>query len=52
MIAAGRGLYHIIEQLLTMEADPTLKSSNGWTALDWARKFEQKNVVALLEAHM
>lgn len=52
MIAAGRGFLKVVEQLLTMEADASLKAANGWTALDWAKKFERQDIVALLEAHM
>lgn len=52
MIAAGRGFLEIVEQLLTLGADPCLKSSNDWSALDWARKFEQDDIVALLEAQL
>ncbi|XP_045156414.2 3'-5' RNA helicase YTHDC2-like [Mercenaria mercenaria] len=52
MIAAGRGFIDIVEQLLAIGADPTVKSSNDWTALDWAKKFEQTDIIALLEAHM
>lgn len=52
MIAAGRGFIDIVEQLLGIGADPTVKSSNEWTALDWAKKFEQTDIISLLEAHM
>lgn len=52
MIAAGRGFIGIVEQLLGLGSDPSVKSSNDWTALDWAKKFERANIVALLEAHM
>ncbi|KAH3837743.1 hypothetical protein DPMN_111144 [Dreissena polymorpha] len=52
MIAGGRGFPAVVDQLLSLEADPDIKSSNGWTALDWARKFNQEEVIALLEANM
>jgi ankyrin repeat protein len=52
MIAAGRGFTDIVDQLLTLGADPTVKSSNDWTALDWAKKFEWTEIASLLETHM
>ncbi|XP_060581690.1 3'-5' RNA helicase YTHDC2-like [Ruditapes philippinarum] len=52
MIAAGRGFIDIVDQLLTLGADPTVKSSNDWTALDWAKKFEWTEIASLLETHM
>ncbi|KAL4228088.1 3'-5' RNA helicase ythdc2 [Mactra antiquata] len=52
MIAAGRGFTDIVEQLLTMGADPAIKSSNDWAPIDWAKHFNQEDTVALLEAQM
>ena len=52
MIAAGRGFVSVIEQLLSMGADAGLKASNDWTAVDWAKKFQRDDIVAILEAHM
>lgn len=52
MVAAGRGFLSIIEQLLNMGTNIFLRSSNDWSALEWAQKFEQNEVVELLEAHM
>ncbi|XP_052792916.1 3'-5' RNA helicase YTHDC2-like isoform X2 [Mya arenaria] len=52
MIAAGRGFVPIVQQLLALEADPGIRSSNGWTALDWAKKFNQEEIIAVLEEHM
>lgn len=52
MIASGRGFYHVVEQLLSLGANVNIRASNDWTALDWARKFEQADIVELLESHM
>jgi ankyrin repeat protein len=52
MVAAGRGFSAVVDQLLALGANPSLKASNGWTALDWAKRFNQSEVVELLEAHM
>jgi len=52
MVAAGRGFFGTVEQLLNMGANVSAHSSNDWTALDWARQFEQHDVVELLETHM
>jgi len=52
MVASGRGFFGTVEQLLNMGANVSAVSSNEWTALDWARKFEQHDVVELLETHM
>ena len=52
MVAAGRGFPSLVEQLLALGANANLRASNGWTALDWAKRFNQAEVVELLEAHM
>ncbi|KAL3867100.1 hypothetical protein ACJMK2_044331 [Sinanodonta woodiana] len=52
MVAAGRGLIGIVEQLLNLGADPSLKASNEWTALDWAKKFQHEEIIDMLEAAM
>ena len=52
MVAAGRGFFATVEQLLNMGANVSALSSNDWTALDWARQFEQHDIVELLETHM
>jgi len=52
MVAAGRGFFGTVEQLLNMGANVSAVSSNDWTALDWARQFEQHDIVELLETHM
>jgi len=52
MVAAGRGFFGTVEQLLNMGANVSAHSSNDWTALDWARQFDQHDVVELLETHM
>ncbi|XP_048449612.1 3'-5' RNA helicase YTHDC2-like [Rhincodon typus] len=50
MIAAGRGFLSQVEQLLSMGANVSVKASNGWIALDWAKRFGQSDVVDLLES--
>ena len=52
MVATGRGLIGIVEQLLNLGADPSLKASNDWTALDWAKKFQHEEIIDMLEAAM
>ena len=52
MIAAGRGFTEVVAQLLNMGADAQLKASNDWTALDWAKKFDQEDIVNMLMAHL
>ncbi|XP_039614869.1 3'-5' RNA helicase YTHDC2 [Polypterus senegalus] len=52
MVAAGRGFISQVEQLLSMGANVHLKASNGWTALDWARHFNQAEIVDLLESSL
>ncbi|PKU47310.1 hypothetical protein llap_2409 [Limosa lapponica baueri] len=51
MIASGRGFLSQVEQLISMGASIHCKSSNGWTALDWAKRFGQTEVVDLLESY-
>ncbi|XP_054714089.1 3'-5' RNA helicase YTHDC2-like [Uloborus diversus] len=48
MLAAGRGNMDVVEQLLALGASIHLKSSNGWTAIDWANQFGHKEIVELL----
>ncbi|XP_060769254.1 3'-5' RNA helicase YTHDC2 isoform X2 [Neoarius graeffei] len=52
MVAAGRGFISQMEQLLSMGASVHVKASNGWTALDWAKHFNQTEAVDLLESHI
>uniref|UniRef100_W5KNU3 RNA helicase n=1 Tax=Astyanax mexicanus TaxID=7994 RepID=W5KNU3_ASTMX len=52
MVAAGRGFICQTEQLLSMGANVHIKASNGWTALDWAKHFNQTEAVDLLESHI
>ena len=52
MVAAGRGFLGTVEQLLNMGANVSARSSNDWTAVDWARQFEQNDVIELLETHL
>ncbi|XP_053934447.1 3'-5' RNA helicase YTHDC2-like [Cuculus canorus] len=51
MIASGRGFLSQVEQLISMGANIHCKSSNGWMALDWAKRFGQTEVVDLLESY-
>ncbi|KAM6985128.1 LOW QUALITY PROTEIN: 3'-5' RNA helicase YTHDC2 [Aplochiton taeniatus] len=52
MAAAGRGFLAQMEQLLSMGASINIKASNGWTALDWAKHFNQVEAVDLLESYL
>ncbi|XP_061480215.1 3'-5' RNA helicase YTHDC2 isoform X1 [Rhineura floridana] len=51
MVASGRGFLSQVEQLIGMGANVHIKSSNGWTALDWAKHFGQTEVADLLESY-
>ncbi|XP_074426145.1 3'-5' RNA helicase YTHDC2 isoform X2 [Larus michahellis] len=51
MVASGRGFLSQVEQLISMGASIHCKSSNGWMALDWAKRFGQTEVVDLLESY-
>ncbi|XP_022600321.1 probable ATP-dependent RNA helicase YTHDC2 isoform X1 [Seriola dumerili] len=50
MVAAGRGFLTHMEQLLNMGADISIKASNGWTALDFAKHFQQTEAADLLKS--
>ncbi|XP_018523323.1 3'-5' RNA helicase YTHDC2 isoform X1 [Lates calcarifer] len=50
MVAAGRGFLTQMEQLLNMGADINMKASNGWTALDFAKHFQQTEAMDLLKS--
>ncbi|XP_057341325.1 3'-5' RNA helicase YTHDC2-like isoform X2 [Microplitis mediator] len=52
MVAAGRGSINTTEQLLNLGANLTIRASNEWTALDWARKMNQVECAELIEAYM
>uniref|UniRef100_A0A8C4R1B1 RNA helicase n=1 Tax=Eptatretus burgeri TaxID=7764 RepID=A0A8C4R1B1_EPTBU len=52
IVASARGLPSQVKQLLSFGANPRLKTSNGMNAFDWATKFEQSDVMKVLEAHV
>uniref|UniRef100_A0A672JZB1 RNA helicase n=1 Tax=Sinocyclocheilus grahami TaxID=75366 RepID=A0A672JZB1_SINGR len=52
MVSSGRGFLSQMEQLLSMGANANAKASNSWTALDWAKHFNQTEAVDLLESHI
>uniref|UniRef100_A0A671M4S5 RNA helicase n=1 Tax=Sinocyclocheilus anshuiensis TaxID=1608454 RepID=A0A671M4S5_9TELE len=52
MVSSGRGFLSQMEQLLSMGANANIKASNSWTALDWAKHFNQTEAVDLLESHI
>ncbi|XDV21536.1 hypothetical protein PO909_026624 [Leuciscus waleckii] len=52
MVSSGRGFLSQMEQLLSMGANVNIRASNGWTALDWAKRFKQPEAVDLLESHI
>uniref|UniRef100_A0A0B7AQ95 RNA helicase n=1 Tax=Arion vulgaris TaxID=1028688 RepID=A0A0B7AQ95_9EUPU len=52
MIAAARGFINVVEHLLSLGADASIRTSNNWTALDFAKKFNKIDILELLEAHL
>ncbi|GBN09805.1 putative ATP-dependent RNA helicase YTHDC2 [Araneus ventricosus] len=50
MLAAGRGNIDVVEQLLVLGASIHIKSTNGWTAIDWANHFGHKEIAELLNS--
>ncbi|XP_075935608.1 3'-5' RNA helicase YTHDC2 isoform X1 [Anarhichas minor] len=50
MVAAAQGFLTQMEQLLSMGADINMKASNGWTALDFAKHFQQTDAMDLLKS--
>ena len=51
-VAAGAGYLNVVKQLLRVGANIHLKTSNGATALDFARYRRHWKIVALLEAKL
>ncbi|XP_005089719.1 3'-5' RNA helicase YTHDC2 [Aplysia californica] len=51
MIAAGRGFVDIVEHLLDLGANFNVKTNHEWTAIDFAKQFEQQEIVELLQAY-
>ena len=51
MIAAGRGFSDMVEHLLDLGANINIKTINEWTAIDFAKQFEQQEIVELLQAY-
>lgn len=51
MVAAGRGCFDVVEQLLNMGVNVNVRASNDLRAADWARHFGHGEIVDLLEAH-
>ncbi|XP_077514316.1 3'-5' RNA helicase YTHDC2-like isoform X2 [Amblyomma americanum] len=52
MLAAGRGKVEVVEELLSLGADPLARSSNDWTAHDWAQHFHQSEAAEVILAHL
>uniref|UniRef100_A0A1A7XDF5 RNA helicase n=1 Tax=Iconisemion striatum TaxID=60296 RepID=A0A1A7XDF5_9TELE len=50
MVAAGRGFLSQMQQLLSLGADINLKAANGWTALDFAKHFQQTEAMDFLRS--
>lgn len=51
MAAAGQGNMPVIEQLLALGADVSLKASNGWTAKDFAAHMCMIQAVEILDSY-
>ena len=53
MVAAARGFVNLVEHLLELGADPELKDTKqNWSAIDWARNFNQNNVLQIFDHFM
>ncbi|XP_014870965.1 probable ATP-dependent RNA helicase YTHDC2 isoform X1 [Poecilia latipinna] len=50
MVSAARGFLPQTQQLLSMGADINMKASNGWTALDFAKHFQQTEAMDILKS--
>ena len=50
MIAAGRGFVDMVEHLLDLGANFNAKTVNDWTAVDFAKQFDQQEILQLLQA--
>uniref|UniRef100_M3ZZJ7 RNA helicase n=1 Tax=Xiphophorus maculatus TaxID=8083 RepID=M3ZZJ7_XIPMA len=50
MVSAARGFLPQMQQLLSMGADINMKASNGWTALDFAKHFQQTEAMDILKS--
>ncbi|KAM9735252.1 3'-5' RNA helicase YTHDC2 isoform 2-T3 [Menidia menidia] len=50
MVSAGRGFLSQMQQLLVMGADISTVASNGWTAFDFAKHFQQTEAMDLLRS--
>lgn len=51
MIAAVSTHSDLVERLLGMGSNIYLKSSNDFTALDWAKRFNKFETVELIESY-
>lgn len=51
MAAAGRGRGGVVAALLTLGASATPRSTNGWTAAEWAAHLGHADVAAALAEH-
>ncbi|XP_033750300.1 LOW QUALITY PROTEIN: 3'-5' RNA helicase YTHDC2-like [Pecten maximus] len=52
MVTTARGLSEEVEQLLNLGANVNLHTPNGWTAIDWAKRFQRVDILEMLEALM
>ncbi|XP_033121798.1 3'-5' RNA helicase YTHDC2-like [Anneissia japonica] len=52
MVAAGRGHNDAVERLLNIGANVNIRASNDITALDWAKRMGQAEVIETIEAHI
>ncbi|KAM4527615.1 3'-5' RNA helicase YTHDC2 isoform 2-T3 [Odontesthes bonariensis] len=50
MVSAGRGFLTQMQQLLIMGANINMVASNGWTAFDFAKYFQQTDAMDLLRS--
>ncbi|XP_014254890.1 probable ATP-dependent RNA helicase YTHDC2 isoform X2 [Cimex lectularius] len=51
MVAAARGSLETVEQLLCLGANVYVRSSNDYTALDWAKHLSRQEISDTLEAY-
>ena len=51
MIAVAFNYRDVVRVLLEAGADPNIKDSDGWTALDWAHYYNYRRITKILNEY-